>query len=263
MNGNFKEAHYSQPGSLLGNRVLWLSATKSTMRDAALLAESGAAEGLVVVAGAQSAGQGRAGRNWTAPAWTSLLCSIVLTPTVAPAAFPTLSLLAGLAAAEAIETLAPVRIELKWPNDLWLEGRKLGGILIKARSRGTATATLVLGIGINVSTRIVELPPNATSLAEAGCEPPSLAEVLTALLERLARRYADWIQCDGLADLSSWRARAALLGEVVTVVEAGTVHTGRYLDVADDGALLLECAGTAPRRMVAGDLIRGPRTVSV
>jgi len=233
------------------------------MCDAALLAERGAAEGLVVVAGAQSAGQGRAGRIWAAPAWSSLLCSIVLTPIVSPAAIPTLSLLAGLAAAEAIETLVPVRIELKWPNDLWLEGRKLGGLLIKARSRGTARTTLVLGIGINVSTRIEELPPNATSLAETGRELPSFAEVLTALLERLGSRYAEWIQCDGWAELSSWRARAALLGEVVTVEEAGTIHTGRYLDVADDGALLLGCAGMAPRRIVAGDLIRGPRAVSV
>ncbi|MDQ3043639.1 MAG: biotin--[acetyl-CoA-carboxylase] ligase [Chloroflexota bacterium] len=229
------------------------------MSDVASLAEAGATAGLVVVAGAQTAGQGRAGRTWIAPAWTSLLCSALLKPALPSSALATLSLIVGLAAAEAIEARIPVRIKLKWPNDLWLGDSKLGGVLVKARSCGDSETTIIVGIGINLGGSVEALPPGAISISAAGYTAPSIAEVLASLLDRLEVHYRKWSECEGRVDLDNWRSRAALLGNEVTVEESGSILTGRFLDVADDGALILGCGDGPPRRIVAGDLIRGPR----
>jgi BirA family transcriptional regulator, biotin operon repressor / biotin---[acetyl-CoA-carboxylase] ligase len=220
-------------------------------------ARSGATEGLVVVAGEQTAGRGRTGRAWTVPAGTGLLCSVLLRPPVPPDRLSTLPLIAGVAVAEAIEDCAPVSCRLKWPNDVWIDGRKVAGLLAKATTSAGVVDHIVLGVGINLTAKTAELPPGATSVAEESGTLVDRSRMLDALLLRLQWHYDRFVEAWGRPDLAGWRARAALLGETVTVEDAGAPITGRLKGVADDGALLVAVDGGV-KRIVAGDLSRGP-----
>ncbi|MFL5920864.1 MAG: biotin--[acetyl-CoA-carboxylase] ligase [Gaiellaceae bacterium] len=151
-----------------------------------------ASEGTLVVAEEQTAGRGRLGRRWLAPAGTSLLCSLQLRPPVAPDRLPELTVVASRACAEAIAALTGLEPELKFPNDVLVAGRKVAGILAEAREE-----RVVLGIGVNVNLPAEGLPqdverPATSLLVETGRE-LDRAELLVELLERLERRYDEWV----------------------------------------------------------------------
>lgn len=157
-----------------------------------LLVAADAPEGALVVAEEQTAGRGRLGRRWLAPAGTSVLCSLQLRPPVAPERLPELTVVASRACAEAIATLTGLEPGLKFPNDVLLGDRKVAGILAEARE-----GRVVLGIGVNVNVPAGELPegvdrPATSLLAETGRE-VDRAEFLAELLERLERRYDEWV----------------------------------------------------------------------
>jgi len=148
-------------------------------------------EGALAVAEEQTEGRGRLGRHWHSPPGVSVLCSILLEPSVETQRLPELSLVAGEAAAEAISTVTALGPEIKLPNDILLGGRKVAGILAEARD-----GRVVLGIGINVNLTEDKLPTDvdlpATSLrVELGRE-VDRAELLTELLAVLERRYDVW-----------------------------------------------------------------------
>lgn len=171
-----------------GREYLYVESTPSTQ----LLLEADAPEGAVAVAGEQTAGRGRLGRRWLAPAGTSLLCSIQLRPEVSPERLPELTGVAAFACVGAIAAVTKLEPELKFPNDLLVGGRKVAGILAEARE-----GRVVLGVGVNVNVAESDLPtevdrPATSLLAETGRE-IDRAELLVELLERLERRYDGWV----------------------------------------------------------------------
>jgi BirA family biotin operon repressor/biotin-[acetyl-CoA-carboxylase] ligase len=173
----------------LGREYAYVESTPSTQ----LLLEADAPEGAVAVAGEQTAGRGRLGRRWLAPAGTSLLCSVQLRPRVSSAQLPELTGVAALACADAIAAVTNLEPELKFPNDLLVDGRKVAGILAEARE-----GRVVLGVGVNVNVADSDLPtevdrPATSLLAETGRE-LDRAELLVELLERLEQRYDSWNQ---------------------------------------------------------------------
>ncbi len=186
---------------LLGDTILHYPVTTSTMDDVERLAAGGAAEGLIVVADEQTTGRGRAGRSWTAPAGAALLCSILLRPPLPPDRLTTLPLVAGVAVAEAIEDRADISCRLKWPNDVWIDGRKVAGILVKATVSAGVVDRVVLGVGINLSTNLEDLPPNATSLAAASGRAVSRTDVFDSLITRLQEHYDRFVASNGRPDL--------------------------------------------------------------
>jgi BirA family biotin operon repressor/biotin-[acetyl-CoA-carboxylase] ligase len=157
-----------------------------------LLLPAGAPEGALVSADEQTAGRGRLGRRWLAPAGTSLLCSLQLRPTIASERLPELTGVASRACAEAIAALTGLEPELKFPNDVLLGGRKVAGILAEARD-----GRVVLGIGVNVNVSAEQLPQEvdlpATSLLVATGHELERADLLVELLERLEERYDAWL----------------------------------------------------------------------
>jgi BirA family biotin operon repressor/biotin-[acetyl-CoA-carboxylase] ligase len=170
-----------------GRPYLYFERCESTQRELA----PDAPEGAIAVAEEQLAGRGRLGRPWYAPARTSVLASINLRPAVETARLPELSVVAGLATADAITSATDVRPELRFPNDLLIDGRKVAGILAEARE-----GRVVLGIGINVNVSREALPqavdiPATSLLVEAG-SPVDRARLLAALLVELERRYDAW-----------------------------------------------------------------------
>jgi BirA family transcriptional regulator, biotin operon repressor / biotin---[acetyl-CoA-carboxylase] ligase len=172
----------------LGRPYEHVGSTPSTQ----LLLKPDAPEGAVVAAEEQTAGRGRLGRRWFAPAGTSLLCSLQLRPASPTERLPELTGFAARACAEAIAGVTGLEPELKFPNDVLVGGRKVAGILAEARE-----GRVVLGIGINVNVPASELPadvahPATSLLAETGRE-LDRAELLAELLVRLERRYDAWL----------------------------------------------------------------------
>lgn len=172
-----------------GRDYRFLARCASTQR----LFGADAPEGALAVTDEQSAGRGRLGRDWIAPAGTSVLCSIVLRPRVELARLPELSVVAGRACAEAIAAVTGLEPSVKLPNDVLVGGRKVAGVLAEA-----SDGRVVLGIGINVHQRADELPANAdppaTALELETETPVDRRELLVALLEHLERRYDQWVE---------------------------------------------------------------------
>jgi BirA family biotin operon repressor/biotin-[acetyl-CoA-carboxylase] ligase len=177
-----------------GRPYLYFERCESTQRELA----ADAPEGAVAVAEEQTAGRGRLGRLWHAPARTSVLVSVNLRPPVETARLPELSLVAGRAAAKAIGLETGIEPEVRFPNDLLIGGRKVAGILAEARDD-----RVVLGIGINVNLTEDELPTGAdtpaTSLSVASGAPVGRARLLVTLLERLEKHYDVWVSEAGAA----------------------------------------------------------------
>lgn len=242
----------------LGGRVLHFSVLDTTMEVARREAQSGAAEGLLVLAEEQRAGRGRYHRRWEAPFGSSLLASLLLRPTFLPPerAF-LLTALAALAVAEAVEEVSGLPCTLKWPNDVLLQGRKVCGILVELEGTARRLEWAVVGWGLNVNVdfRASELAGRAISLAEAAGRPFPRLPLLAACLGRMEAHYQALRAGQGEAVWSAWRGRLSMLGRPVEVASPEGMFSGLALDVAPDGALLVRRADGRLERVRAGDVM--------
>jgi BirA family biotin operon repressor/biotin-[acetyl-CoA-carboxylase] ligase len=215
--------------------------TDSTNARARDLVEAGAPHGTVVTAGEQTAGRGRRGRTWTAPAGRALLYSAVLRPLEERHAL--LPLAVPLAVCETAEELQPgTGCEVKWPNDVWVEGRKLAGVLIEAKPQD---GWAVIGVGLNLGIARDEFPPElretATSLLGASPE---------AARRTLDRHLGNWVEADRQSILEAWRSRDALRGREIAWNEGSGVADG----IDDSGDLLVLGAGGESIVLGAGEV---------
>lgn len=230
-----------------------VTSTNDVLREQA---RAGAPEWTAVVAEEQTAGRGREGRSWASPPG-NLFLSVLLRPELAPASLGVLPLLVGVAAAEACTSLgAPAR--LKWPNDVVVGERKLGGILVEAASSGGTVEYVVAGIGINLCANGAVLPEElreaATSLEAEGGRRYDAEDAAHVVLGRI-RVWYDRLTSDGPAIvLSAWRALAVpWWGRRVEVISGGNRVEGTAVGIDDGGALLLLDAAGRELRIVAGD----------
>lgn len=227
--------------------------TDSTNERAKELAEAGAPGGLVVTAAEQTAGRGRRGTAWFAPAGSCLLYSALLRPLALERA-RLLPLAVPIAVCEAAEAVAPVRCQVKWPNDVWIEERKVAGVLAEARpDQGWA----VIGVGLNVAIAQDDFPEElretAASLlpteAEGGLPAggaPSVAAALTELNEALGR----WTEASADEVLDAYRARDALCGRRVSW-DGGQ---GIAEEIDERGHLVVETGGGERVALGAGEV---------
>jgi BirA family biotin operon repressor/biotin-[acetyl-CoA-carboxylase] ligase len=204
-----------------GSPRLHLRRTDSTNTRARELAAAGAPHGMLVTAAEQTAGRGRQGRTWTAPAGSSLLCSVIVRD---PS--PLMSLRAGVATAEAVG----LESQLKWPNDVHVDGRKVAGILVEGRPQ---EGWGVIGVGINVAVAPEDFPAELAGRAGTlDLEPAAIEPILARLLAALER----WLAAPAAEMLEAVRARDALLGETITW--AGGTARGAGID--EHGRLLVD-----------------------
>ncbi len=243
---------------ILGRTLRCLPAVDSTNR---LLAEEGgaAAEGVVVLADHQTAGRGRMGRSWFSPAGVNLYLSVLLQPRVHVARLPTLPLVVGCAVARTVAVLAPaVPVRLKWPNDLHVQGRKLGGVLCETIAVSEHAAQVIVGVGcnINLSAAMVpaELATVATSLAIETGQWFDRAAVTAEFLYQLELAYGVWCEQGFSPFLPEWTARDALQGRRVRVEQVGQpLLEGLAEGVDDDGLLQVRQADGTLRAVCSGD----------
>lgn len=234
-----------------GWRVETLAATGSTNAVAAARAEPG----LVVVTDHQTAGRGRLDRGWETPAGVALTFSAVVDPGVPDARWPWLPLLTGLAVAAAVRRATGIEATLKWPNDVLVGERKLAGILVE-RIDSSSRPVAVIGIGLNVHQTTLPVEP-ATSLALEG-SPVDRADLLEAVLERLAAELADWRAGDGEPTRlrAAYQRACSTLGRQVSVQLPGDrTLTGLAESVDAQGRLVVRDQAGERIPVGAGDVI--------
>lgn len=229
----------------------------STNDEAARLASSGAPTGTIVLADRQSKGRGRLGRTWQSVPG-NLHASILLRPDCTLQAAAELSLLAGVAFAELLARHGPddLDITLKWPNDVLIDGAKVAGILLESGgAEGGRLTHVVIGIGVNVAWSPDDMPYPVTSLAAAGfaAKPPK------DWLFAYAADLADWLdrwQRGGFAVVrDAWRARSYGLGGPIRFRQGQEDVAGRFVDLTEGGALLIERADGIRHELTAGDVV--------
>jgi BirA family biotin operon repressor/biotin-[acetyl-CoA-carboxylase] ligase len=221
---------------MIGTPHVHLRVVDSTNARARALGSSGAPHGTLVTADSQTAGRGRQGRTWTAAPGDALLMSLLVRGVP-----PLLPLAAAVAVCDAV---SPLEAAIKWPNDVWIDRRKVAGILLEGRPQ---EGWAVVGIGLNVRTRSfpAELSETATSLLLAGHE-TSVADVRVALLAALDR----WIEAPPKEVLAAWRARDALPGSTVRWAAGEGVAAG----ISDSGALIVEREDGSRTELDAGEV---------
>jgi BirA family transcriptional regulator, biotin operon repressor / biotin---[acetyl-CoA-carboxylase] ligase len=234
-------------GALAGiaPRVFILDKTASTNDDALALARAGAPDGTVVVAREQTAGRGRLNRGWVAEPDGALLASWIARPQMPLDRWTLIPLVAGIACAEAVRARAKIEGALKWPNDLMVGDRKLGGILVEAE----VPAFVVVGVGINVSQTKFEPGLQATSIALEGGIRLDRADLLAAIVRSFHQAMTDPSQA-----LDRYRAISCTIGRAVEVELASGSIIGTAHDVDARGGLVVETAA-GEVVVTAGDVI--------
>jgi BirA family biotin operon repressor/biotin-[acetyl-CoA-carboxylase] ligase len=236
--------------------ILRFDSLPSTNLEAARRAIDGATEGLCVVAREQTAGRGRLQRQWISPKGAGLYCSIVLRPQFEQSAWSLLTLMAAVAVNDALREACSLETDIKWPNDILANGRKLCGILAETVETPLGRAVIV-GIGINLTKHSFpeELEPVATSVETATGRRHDLETLLGRLIVALGRHYAALSECEGPETIiREWCARSSYAeGKLVQVVGSNETLIGTTCGLERDGALRVETP-TGIRIVRAGDV---------
>ena len=240
---------YEFPG--LEERIHYFPEIGSTMDAARELAKKGAGEGTIVIAEVQTRGRGRLSREWLSPKG-GIYFTLLLRPRISPAYAPRINLMASVAVAATIRKLFGLNAELKWPNDVLIEGKKLCGILAEMDAEMDVVNFVNLGIGINANTSIPQFEKTVTSLKHALGKEISRKKFLSALLVEINRRQARLMKANLLEE---WKKLSVTLNKDVRIVAPGEVIVGQAIDIDTTGALIVKGKDGSVKKAVAGDCI--------
>jgi BirA family transcriptional regulator, biotin operon repressor / biotin---[acetyl-CoA-carboxylase] ligase len=244
--------------SLFSTRILHHESIDSTNRVLKELALKGSPEGTLVLAEEQTAGRGRRGRTWVSPAGSNLLFSILLRPSpMDPGKVFTLTMILALVTAEVLRRATGLSVLIKWPNDLYLGGKKLAGILTEFSMRDTTVDYVILGTGINLNWH----PPveegirhPATSLLAETGKRFSRNELLLGILRGLEVSYGEVLRGEIDGYYRRWNELSLILGRQVTIESESEIIEGKALRIDETGALILEEPNGSKRKILCGDV---------
>ena len=258
---NKRELEQGLKTKTMGQTIYFYEETDTTNNRARELALEGAPEGTLVVAEKQTAGRGRRGKVWESPLGTGIWMSLVLRPQIAPAEASVLTLLCGLATAEAIEAETGLSAGIKWPNDILINGKKAVGILTEMDCEMSEVYFVIPGIGINVNT--ASFPPEiadiATSLYLECGKTVSRRRLVHKVLERLEEHYETFLRTGSFAAmLEDYRKHCITLGKEVHVLGREPFFA-EALNITPEGELLVRRADNGKEEVVfSGEVsIRG------
>lgn len=230
--------------SMLGHYVHYEESVSSTQKIAHKLSYDGVPEGTIVVAEEQVAGRGRLERSWFSPKYTGIWFSIILKPTIPPQQAPQLTLLAAVGVVRGIKAATGIQAEIKWPNDILINGKKIVGILTELQAEADRIHSVIIGIGINVNQQLDDfsddLKETATSLAIIKDSKLNRSEILQAILKEMEDLYIDYLENGFQVVKLLWESHAISIGKQITARTFNDSLTGKALGITDDGVLLLE-----------------------
>jgi len=215
-------------------------------------ARQGAAEGTVIITGEQTEGKGRLQRTWFSPSG-NIAFSIILYPDIA--SLPYLIMIASLAVAHSIEDVTGLKTQIKWPNDILIGGKKVGGILIENEVKQNKVTFTIIGIGINIDLKVsefIEIATTATSLKRESEKVIHRTKIIRSLLTEFERLYLSLPAGEPI--YKAWRDRLVTLGRKVKVKAGIVTLEGTAESVDTSGALMLRHADGSLTRVIAGDV---------
>jgi BirA family biotin operon repressor/biotin-[acetyl-CoA-carboxylase] ligase len=240
----------------VGRKILHYWKVNSTQKVAKELAMKGAGEGTLVVAETQSAGKGRRNRSWFSPK-DGIYLSVIMRPEMSPSRASLMALLAGVAAAKTIRGLYGLKAELKWPNDIQIGDKKVGGVLIELAAEAELINWLIIGIGLNANIKKASLPrefrATTTSLEEECGRKISRVNFVRNFLEKIEQLYLIFKMKGEAPILEEWKSMTNTLGAWVRVGDGEAIE-GKAVDVDRDGALIVKLADGTTKRIVVGDV---------
>ncbi|QLH74578.1 MAG: biotin--[acetyl-CoA-carboxylase] ligase [Methanomassiliicoccales archaeon] len=223
---------------IIGRKVLLKEEVSSTNEAAKLLAAEGAEEGTVIVARRQTAGKGRSGRHWSSPEG-GIYMSVILRPKMSASEILHLTVMFGIPVVDTISEMTYLQATLKWPNDVIVEGKKVGGILVESSSKGGDMLHLVLGIGINLNSRPEELvgdnPGSLSSISGREFDQDAFLHTLLFKLDDFYGRYLN-----GKVTTDDYLKRSSTLGNHVIGSVGDQRISGRALYIDASGALIIK-----------------------
>jgi BirA family biotin operon repressor/biotin-[acetyl-CoA-carboxylase] ligase len=242
----------------IGQKVIRLDTVDSTNDYLMELASRGASHGTVVIADAQHKGKGRLDRKWFSPPGKNIYMSILLRPSLRPEDFSLLTVMSTAACVLAINKLTGIEAWIKWPNDIVVSGRKLGGILLESRLRSGGIAHAVVGIGINVNSRQEDFPEDlrdiATSVFHEIGRNTKRTILIEAILNNIDSELMLLMEKGPSLLLEKYKRMSAILGKRVVVDESKSSFEGIALDIDERGHLLVKTDTGRVKTISAGDV---------
>ncbi|MFJ7745962.1 biotin--[acetyl-CoA-carboxylase] ligase [Peribacillus sp. NPDC097295] len=238
------EIQFGLETKTLGKQIHYQESVESTQKIAHQLANEGAQEGTLIIAEEQISGKGRLMRSWHSPKSTGIWMSLILRPKIPLHQAPQLTLLAAVAVAQAIEDATNLQPQIKWPNDILINRRKVTGILTEMQAESDRIHSVIIGVGINTNQQIEDFPEDlqekASSLLIEGGVQVSRAKVIQRFLIRLENLYTLYLQEGFMPIKLLWESYAISLGQVIKARTVNETIVGKALGITDAGVLLLE-----------------------
>ncbi|MDY6934859.1 MAG: biotin--[acetyl-CoA-carboxylase] ligase [Spirochaetota bacterium] len=243
--------------NLFGNDIVYYIKTESTNTIANNLAIDGAEEGTVVIAEEQTKGRGRLDRSWLSPAYKNILMSVIFRPNIEPLKVFNLTMLSSLSVVKAIESTTNIKAQIKWPNDVYIENKKVGGILTELNAEQDRINFAIVGIGLNVnfdSSRYSEIKDIATSISNVAGRPVSRISLLQSVLQELEESYK--LLKAGKVDLirRDWNKHSLVIGKPVRIISFDKIEEGIAESVDGDGCLILRDNMGKRKKILSGDV---------
>ncbi|WLD91800.1 biotin--[acetyl-CoA-carboxylase] ligase [Alkalihalobacillus sp. AL-G] len=243
----------------LGQNVHYEEQVTSTQEIAHRLAMEGAPEGTIAIAEQQTTGRGRLGRPWHSPKGSGIWMSIILKPNIPPQQAPQLTLLAAVSVVQGIQKSTGLKPQIKWPNDILIDGKKIVGILTELQAEADRVNSVIMGIGINVNTPEDSFPEELASIAtslkvENGGSDIDRSELVRSILEEMEKLYTLYLE-HGFAPIKLlWEGSAASLGKHVRVKTLSGELTGKAQGITDEGVLLIEDQAGEVHQVYSADI---------
>jgi BirA family transcriptional regulator, biotin operon repressor / biotin---[acetyl-CoA-carboxylase] ligase len=248
-------------GSLFGKHIYHFFKVDSTNRVALELGHAEEPEGAIVLAEEQTAGRGRAGHRWHSERATGIYVTLLLRPKLAPVQAPLLTMMAGLSARAAIQAHSGPAVDLKWPNDLLIDGKKIGGVLTEMHAEPGLVRFVIVGIGLNVNQEKfpAELSTTATSLRAETGRLHSRMELLVRLLREFERDYNDFLSDGPAAVIERFtKVSSYAQGKRVRVSNGKESFTGTTAGLGPEGLLQVKRDSGQMTTLIAGDVAEAP-----
>ncbi len=239
----------------IGKKICYFDTLTSTMDMAMQLGLKGAAEGTLILAESQTKGRGRLGRNWFSPKYKGIYLSLIIRPKILPSQASILTLLSAVSVCEAIKELTSLEPQIKWPNDILINNKKLGGILTELNAEMDEIKFMVIGIGLNVNNDKKNLASQATSLKEQMQEHVNRVNFLQEILRRIEKNYLSFRERGAKPIVEKWRQQNITLGRRIKVYSHKEHIEGMGVDIDTDGGLLLRKDSGLIQKVMAGDVV--------